>query len=149
MMKNQDFPVSVAAQELDLDGNREILVLRHALGGLAVYHDPIVSKGPTRTSGYLFSHKPVFEPETIVREFLFIEDMAEFSVELVVLVIANLQKAVFHTERFAVIVIQGITRDLRFPAVKVLAVEKTDPPALSRLILLTRIATKPNHQNKT
>jgi hypothetical protein len=51
---------------LNFNRNREILVLRHTFGRLTVYHDPIVSKGPPRTSGYLFSHEPLLEPKTVV-----------------------------------------------------------------------------------
>ena len=137
--------LAVAAQELNFDGHRKILVLLHALGRLTVYHDPAVSECPPRASRRLVAHEPIFEPETIVREFFLVENVAEFSAKLVVLIVTDFQDAVFHSKRVAKIVVQCIARDLDFPAVKIFAVEKADPPAFDRFLLLFRTATKSAH----
>jgi len=67
--------------------------------------------------------------------------VAEFTAELVVLIVTNLQYSIFGPKSIAVIVIQFVAGDFDFPALKVLAVEETDPPAIGSLVLLCRTAT--------
>src|SRR5262245_64709318 len=78
------------AEQLDLDGDREVLVLAHALRRLAMDHYPAVARGPVGSFFRLFSDKAVFDGDDVVRELIAVEDVAESVIELVVLLVADL-----------------------------------------------------------
>src|SRR5262249_16605395 len=104
-------PFAQPAEQLNLDGDREVLVLAHALRGLTMDHDPAVACGPTGAFFRLLADETVFNGDDVMRELLAIEDVAEAAVELVVLLIADLHHAVFHAKSGAEIIIQVVTGD--------------------------------------
>src|SRR5262247_4935823 len=69
------------AEQLDLNGDREVLVLAHALRRRAMNHDPAVARGPMGSFFRLFADKAVFDGYDVVRELIAVEDVAEAVVE--------------------------------------------------------------------
>ena len=74
--------------------------------------------------------------------------MPEFPVELLVLIVRDLQDSILHPKRVAVIVIQFMTGNLDGPALKVLAVEKTNPAILACLALFHCTTAKDGYQDQ-
>ena len=70
---------AVAAEELDLDRDGEVLVLPHALGRLPVDHDAAVPERPARPAGALLADEPVLDPQPVVRERRLVEEVAELA----------------------------------------------------------------------
>ena len=127
--------LTIASEELDLDGDRELLVFPHSLGRLAVDHDSTVPERPARRARALLADEPIFDPQAVLRKRTLVEQVPELTVELGVLIIGNLQDPIFDAERIAKVLAEGVSRDLRLPSIKVLAVEQWDPRFLARDIL--------------
>ena len=91
-----------------------------------------------------------------MREWFGKEQVSKFPVELVVLVVRDLQQAVFHAEGVPEVVPQFVTGHFNFPTCQVLAVEKLLPLtfrgfvlcALRGAILRKRRQTHENDQEK-
>ena len=106
------FVLAVAAQQLGFNTHGEVLVFTHGLGVLTVQHDPAITKGPARSTRGLLASEAVLQAQSIMRKGLGIEEMPEFSVKLLVLVIGHLDHAVFHAKGIAEVLTQGIALDL-------------------------------------
>ena len=126
------FALAAAAEQLDLDGHRKVLVFSMLFGRLAVDHHAAVAERPARAAGHLLAHKPVLDPQDVVGELVLVEQVAELAVEFVVLVVGDFQHAVLDAKRVAEVVAQLIALDLRRPAGQVLAVEQGHPLAVGR-----------------
>ena len=125
-------------EELDLDRDRKLLVFPHALGRLAVDHDTAVLEGPLRAALALVADEPILDPQPIVRILVLGEQVAELVVELGILIIGDLEDAVFDAERIAIIVARVIALDLGLPALEVLAVEERNPAVFAGQVLCSR-----------
>lgn len=121
---------AIAAEELCLDADGEVLVLHHAGGGLAVEHDPAVAKRPILAIGCLLAHETVLDPQPIMRKRLFVKQVAIVLVKAFVAAVIYFYHAVFHSKGILVIVIEVETCNLDVPTVKVFAIEKLYPLAL-------------------
>ena len=119
-----------ASEQLHLDGNRKLLVLRHALRRLTVKHQATVANGPAGTAGDLLSHEAILGTQPVVRKLVLVKDVPELAVELLVLVVGHLQDAVLDPEGVADIVPQFMSGDLDLPALQVLPVEELYPLVL-------------------
>jgi len=126
---------ALAAQELHLDGRRELLILAHALGRLAVNHQAVVPERPPGTARDLLAHEPVLHAKPVVRKLLLMEQVPELVAELLVLVVGDLQHAVGDPERVVVVLAQVMPGEFRRPALQVLPVEQLNPLLLGRRVL--------------
>ena len=121
---------AVAAEELHFDRDGKILVLGHRLGRLAVEHDAAVAHRPVGPAASLLADEAVLDAEHVVRERLFVEQVAEAVVEwAVVLVVRDFQDAVFDAERVGEVVARFVAFDFRRPAGEVAAIEELNPVA--------------------
>ena len=80
-----------------------------------------------KLSGYdeiIITGKPVLRAQDIVGERALVEDMPEPAVKSIVLIVRNLQYAVFYTKRVAIVFAQLASLELRRPPFKVSAVEQ-------------------------
>ena len=78
----------------------------------------------------MLADEAVFDAEEIIGERLVVEDVSEATAEAAfVLVVGNLEQAVFDAEGVAVVVVQLVAFDFDGPTVEVLAVEELDPVA--------------------
>ena len=75
----------------------------------------------------MITDEPVFDTNFIMGKFVFVKKVPEFLIELVVLVVRDLQEAIFDPERILVIIIQLVTRDLDLPSTQVFTIEQADP----------------------
>src|SRR5262245_5019854 len=116
-----------AAQKLDLDRDRKILVLGHRLRRLAVEHHAAVARGPAFAARTLVAYKPIFDADSVVRESVFVEDVAVLAIEFVVLVVRDFHDAIFDAKSVAEIVAQFVALDLGRPATEVFAIKEADP----------------------
>lgn len=116
-----------AAEELDFDGDGEILVFLHGGGGLAVDHDAAVAGGPAGAFDGLVGDEAVFDGDDVIRERSVVEEVAEAAGEFVVAVVADGEEAVFDTEGVGEVFADGVAGDLGGPAGEVLAVEEREP----------------------
>src|SRR5262249_25607750 len=73
---------AAAAQELDFDRDREVLVLPHGLRRLAVDHGAAVAKGPARTARTLFPDETIFEPQLVMGKSTLVKEVAKLAVKL-------------------------------------------------------------------
>ncbi len=116
-----------AAEELDFDGDGEILVFLHGGGGLAVDHDAAVAGGPAGAFDGLVGDEAVFDGDDVVGEGGVVEEMAEAVGEFVIAIVADGEEAVFDAEGVGEVFADGVAGDLGSPAGEVLAVEKGEP----------------------
>ena len=117
------------AQELDLDRVREVFVFAHLLGVFAMDHDAGVHVGPAAgvSVDLLVAEEPVLESEDVVRVVdLIEEEVAELAIELVVVLIADLDRAILDAVGFLGVFAKLLAPDLGCPAGEVLAVEQGD-----------------------
>ena len=75
----------------------------------------------------MFRREPILEAQAVGLEGRLVEQVAEGVVEGLVLVVGNLEDAVFDAERVGVVVAQVVAGDLGRPAGEILAVEEADP----------------------
>src|SRR5687767_5112765 len=75
------FVLSVSTQHLNLDANREILILAHALRRLAVHHHAAVARRPSRPIGQLLPGEPILATKNVIGEGDGEEEMAETVLE--------------------------------------------------------------------
>ena len=116
-----------AAEELDFDGDGEILVEAHGLYGLAVDHDAAVPSGPGGAAGGLGTEEAVFDGDAVVGEFFLIEEMAEAVVEVGVAVVVDGEEAAGDAEGVGEVFAGGVAFDFGSPAGEVAAVEEGEP----------------------
>src|SRR5262249_45589567 len=105
-----------SAEILHLDRNGKILVLAHRLGRLAMDHRPAVALGPGGPAGTLLANEPILDSQSIVREFVLVEDVPELVIEFVILIVGDLEQAILDAKRGPKIIAQRIALDLRRPA---------------------------------
>ena len=67
---------SIAAEQLDFNRCRELLVLVHLLRGFAVNHDAAVAYRPAGSARRLISNKTVFHAKIVARKGILIEQVA-------------------------------------------------------------------------
>ena len=96
---------------------------------------PLLRKRPARPARALLADEPILDAQLVVGEWRLVEEVPELAVELGILVVGDLQDAVFDAERVAEVLAGVVALDLGFPAVEVLAVEERDPAVLGRRIL--------------
>jgi hypothetical protein len=124
------FAVDLAAEELRLDRDREILVARHRARIRRMQHRARIAERPrARVVRRLFADEAVFDDEAVKGERFLVEDVSELPVEavLAVLVVAHLQEAVLDAPGVREVLAELVLRDLRRPAREVAAVEHHDP----------------------
>ncbi len=122
--------VGQPAQELHLDGNREVLLLPHRLRVRRVQHQTVVPKRPVEAGGStwrLFPNEPVLGRETVVRERLTKEDVAELLVEGGPFVVADLQQALLDPEGVVDVHTKIVAGELHRPVFQILPVEQLNP----------------------
>ena len=69
------------AEQLDLYGDGEVLILGHGLWRLTVHHDSAVARSPVGTARGLFPDEAVLGGDEVMRELLTVEDMTETILE--------------------------------------------------------------------
>ena len=89
---------AVAAEELDLDGRRKLLIARHRLR-VRRQHDAGVAHRPSGPARGLLADEAVLHAHLVVRERVLVEHMAEPAIEARPLVVAHFQQAVLDAER--------------------------------------------------
>ena len=90
-------------------------------------HQTAVPESPSRSANGLFADETVLRPQTVVRELVLVEYVAEPAVKLVVLVLDHTQHAILDPERVEVIDAKVESFDFDLPILEVFAVEKFDP----------------------
>src|SRR5262249_31475136 len=120
-------PLAEPAEELELNRDRELLILAHALRRLAVEHEATVAQGPAWRPLGLLAEEAVLQPQVVVGGLVLVEEVAELAVEMRVLVVGKLDDAVLDPEGVEIIIARLMARDLDGPAVKIFAVEQADP----------------------
>ena len=89
---------------------------------------PLLSRRVRRGHrAHLLAEEPVLEGKDVVRELLFVEEMAEPRAELAVFVVHNPDGAVLHAKRVGVVVAQVVMGELHHPTVEISAVEDRLP----------------------
>ena len=97
-------------------------------------HGAAVAERPgAGIAGRLLADEAVFDHQAVVGERVLVEEVSELAVEALVLVVADLEQAVFDAEGVAEVVAEIVLGDLRRPAFEVLAVEQDDPVFLVRV----------------
>src|SRR5690606_23021813 len=76
------FVFSVAAEKLNLNGDRKILIDQHGFRILTMQHGPAVVESPSWTTGRLLAHKTVLNCEQIVAELLPIKQVTKLLTEI-------------------------------------------------------------------
>src|SRR5439155_12816171 len=127
--------VAEPAEELDLDGDREVLILQHRARLLAVQHQTVVAHRPRWTAGHLLTDEAVLGDEAIVRERILEKDVAEFAVELLPLVVADFEHTILDAHRVVEVLAEIMLRELRRPAIEIATVEQWDPVLFARIVL--------------
>lgn len=124
------FVGAIAAEELDLDRDRELLIDGHGLWLLPMEHDPVISPCPSRPPLDLFADKAVFDAEAVVAEGLSEGEVPEYGVEVVgPVVVRDAEEPVLDAEGVEVVVSELVMGELGYPAVEVFAVEQGVPRA--------------------
>src|SRR5437660_8471833 len=90
-------------------------------------HDAVVAVRPIGRALRLLAYKAVFHGHKVIGESIFVENMAELAVELVVLIVGDLQQTILHTESIAEIIPHFVLRNLYRPTVEILPIEELDP----------------------
>ena len=133
--------VALAAEELRLDGNGKGLVARHGARIGRMQHGAAVAERPgAGIAGRLLADEAVFDHQPVVGVRVLVEEVSELAVETLVLVVADLEQAVFDAEGVAEVVAELVLGDLRRPALQVLAVEQHDPVFLVRVGIRDRVS---------
>ena len=115
-----------SAQQLHFQRNWEVLFESHTGRGLRVHHDAVVANGPTVATagtGDLLSHKPVFGGHDVVREWLFVKNVPEFTVEIRPLIVPDLEHTIGDAERIAKVFAERMSGEFDVPVLEVLAIE--------------------------
>src|SRR5205085_9952116 len=115
-----------SAEKLHFNRNREILVLGHRFGRLTVQHHATVAGRPAFATGTLLADKAILDADSIMRELVLVENVAEAAVEIVVLVVRDSHHPIFDAKSVAEVFAQLVSFDFGRPAGQVLAVEETD-----------------------
>src|SRR3954451_337438 len=93
------------AEQLRLNGDREVLILAHCLRRLTVQHHTVVPQRPSWTALYLLADEAIVHRDDVMRELLAcVEQVSKMRriPEIHPLVIRHDQKAVLYPERVAV-----------------------------------------------
>jgi hypothetical protein len=61
-------------------------------------HYTTIAVAPAGTTGQLLANETVFKTKPVMREFVLVKKVAEFSVELVILIVGDFENTVFDTE---------------------------------------------------
>src|SRR5687768_6636000 len=72
------FILAITTEELNFNGNREILVDEHGFGIEAMQHRSAVPDRPAGAAGSLVTNKPIFNAEQVITKFFFVEYMTKF-----------------------------------------------------------------------
>jgi hypothetical protein len=90
-------------------------------------HYPTIAHIPGSATGRLITDKPVRKPDNVVRERFVEIEMAELSVEVLILIISDTKDAILDPKGVFVVVVQWLTRNFDVPATKVFSIEQLNP----------------------
>lgn len=125
---------SIAAQQLHFYGNGKVLVLPHALRGLAMHHDAAVPICPIGATLALIPYKPILQPDAIIPIWRIVKQVPEALVEGIILIITHYDLSLLHTESIAPVLSGSGIPDLGGPPLQILSIENRNPLLFVRFL---------------